>query len=185
MKFWMSKGYSKDKFNESAFLSMSSIIGCQLLFDDYILPPCFVVIFWLFNTKSNCTVFPLFFSLNVGFVSLSRVQYSPSTSGANIPVFVLTTSAVLISIGDCLLPWHFWLKPPQFAGPNKTKHLNVFTWRNFNFCELKCTEVVKASISNGDVLRKNSAWTYLFPMHPFSTPWKYQKTLRFSDVFRG
>ena len=22
-------------------------------------------------------------------------------------------------------------------------------------------------------------------MHPFSTPWKHQKTLRFSDVFRG
>ena len=24
-----------------------------------------------------------------------------------------------------------------------------------------------------------------FPMHPFSTPRKYQKTLRFSNVFRG
>ena len=22
-------------------------------------------------------------------------------------------------------------------------------------------------------------------MHPFSTPWKHQKILRFSDVFRG
>ena len=22
-------------------------------------------------------------------------------------------------------------------------------------------------------------------MHPFSTPWKHQKTFRFSDVFRG
>ena len=27
--------------------------------------------------------------------------------------------------------------------------------------------------------------TYLFPMYPFSIPWKHQKTLRFSDVFRG
>ena len=27
--------------------------------------------------------------------------------------------------------------------------------------------------------------THSFPMHPFSTPWKHQKTLRFSDVFRG
>ena len=26
---------------------------------------------------------------------------------------------------------------------------------------------------------------YLFLMHPFSTLLKYQKTLRFSDVFRG
>ena len=27
--------------------------------------------------------------------------------------------------------------------------------------------------------------THLFPMHPFSTRWKHQKTVRFSDVFRG
>ena len=26
---------------------------------------------------------------------------------------------------------------------------------------------------------------HLFPMHPFSTRWKHQKTLRFSDVFSG
>ena len=26
--------------------------------------------------------------------------------------------------------------------------------------------------------------THLFPMHPFSTPWKHQKTLLFSDDFR-
>ena len=26
--------------------------------------------------------------------------------------------------------------------------------------------------------------THSFPMHPFSTPWKHQKTVRFSDVFR-
>ena len=27
--------------------------------------------------------------------------------------------------------------------------------------------------------------THLLSMHPFSTPWKRQKNLRFSDVFRG
>ena len=27
--------------------------------------------------------------------------------------------------------------------------------------------------------------THSFPMHPFSTPLRYQKTLRFSDVFMG
>ena len=26
--------------------------------------------------------------------------------------------------------------------------------------------------------------THSFPMHPFSTPWKHQKNIRFSDVFR-
>ena len=28
-----------------------------------------------------------------------------------------------------------------------------------------------------------NALTHLFPMHPFSTPWKHQETLRFSDVY--
>ena len=27
--------------------------------------------------------------------------------------------------------------------------------------------------------------THLFPMHPFTTPWKHQKTVKFSDVFMG
>ena len=27
--------------------------------------------------------------------------------------------------------------------------------------------------------------THSFPMHPFSSPWKHQKTVKFSDVFRG
>ena len=51
------------------------------------------------------------------------------------------------------------------------------------------------------MVEKNSVWwsihyflfirfrkidlTHLPPMHSFSTPGKYQKTLRFSDVFRG
>ena len=26
--------------------------------------------------------------------------------------------------------------------------------------------------------------THLFPMHTFSKPWKYQKTVKFSDIFR-
>ena len=30
-----------------------------------------------------------------------------------------------------------------------------------------------------------SKLTHLFPIHPFSTSWKHQKTSGFSDVFRG
>ena len=37
--------------------------------------------------------------------------------------------------------------------------------------------------------RRNSRWastlTHSFPMHLFSTPWKHQKIVRFSDVSRG
>ena len=44
-----------------------------------------------------------------------------------------------------------------------------------------------------DVITKNTdkiscvlkLLTHLFPMNPFSTTWKHQKTLQFSDVFRG
>ena len=39
-------------------------------------------------------------------------------------------------------------------------------------------------INDGEV-DSVTALTHSFPMHPFSTPWKHQKTLRFSDVFRG
>ena len=31
----------------------------------------------------------------------------------------------------------------------------------------------------------NDILTHLFPMYPFSAPWKHQKTWRFSDVFKG
>ena len=31
--------------------------------------------------------------------------------------------------------------------------------------------------------RQSKLW--LFPMHPFFTPWKHQKTVKFSDVFRA
>ena len=28
-------------------------------------------------------------------------------------------------------------------------------------------------------------WIHSFPMYPFSNPWKHQKSVRFSDVFKG
>ena len=40
-------------------------------------------------------------------------------------------------------------------------------------------QIFNISITNFDTL------THLLPMHLFSTPWKHQKTIRFSDAFRG
>ena len=34
------------------------------------------------------------------------------------------------------------------------------------------------------VMTSYSSLTHLFPIHPFSTLWKHQKTLRFSDIFK-
>ena len=38
------------------------------------------------------------------------------------------------------------------------------------------TRGISRTLSNISVFRK--LWTHLFPMHPFSTPWKHQKTVR-------
>ena len=40
---------------------------------------------------------------------------------------------------------------------------------------LKCIDLILLSVS----------LTHSFPMQPFFTPWKHQKSLQFSDVFRG
>ena len=36
-----------------------------------------------------------------------------------------------------------------------------------------------------EYLKQMSNLTHLLPMHTFSTPWKHQKTFRYSDVFKG
>ena len=46
-------------------------------------------------------------------------------------------------------------------------------------------QVIQLRTTQNRVLLRNEELTHFFPMHPFSTPWKHQKTLRFSDVFRG
>ena len=55
---------------------------------------------------------------------------------------------------------------------------------NFNF-KYFCDQFPQGSLLDfgGAIFRKKL--THLFPMHPLSTPWKHQKTFRFSDVFRG
>ena len=40
-------------------------------------------------------------------------------------------------------------------------------------------------IKSDDSKASCSSLTHLFPMHPFSTPWKHQTIVWFSDVFRG
>ena len=50
--------------------------------------------------------------------------------------------------------------------------------------------VHKTMILEFSYFREGRCWTlrlltHSFPMHPFSTLWKHQKTVRFSDIFRG
>ena len=40
-------------------------------------------------------------------------------------------------------------------------------------------------LQNLIVKRKIMELTHSFPVHFFSTPWKHQKTVKFSDVFKG
>ena len=53
----------------------------------------------------------------------------------------------------------------------------IFTLEAFSFAAF--TIVVENKVL---VTTDISILTYSFPMHPFTTPWKHQKT---SDVFRG
>ena len=40
-------------------------------------------------------------------------------------------------------------------------------------------------MSTLDVWQSSEYLSDMFSMHPFSTPWKHKKTLRFSDVLGG
>ena len=52
-----------------------------------------------------------------------------------------------------------------------------------NISNFSCCSVTKTPGTSKKKLSKTKL-THLLPMHPVSTPWKHQKTLRFSDVFR-
>ena len=64
-----------------------------------------------------------------------------------------------------------WINPfvpnAPFLYPMKLRESRKFFWC-FLGIEWRCIEL-----------------THSFPMHPFSTPWNYQKTVSFSDVFWG
>ena len=48
----------------------------------------------------------------------------------------------------------------------------------------KISSKVKITYTTNWPLYNHSHLTHSFPIHPFLTPWKHQKTFRFSDVFR-
>ena len=56
---------------------------------------------------------------------------------------------------------------------------NVGTYLIILHCSLLCR-----FLSLWVNVRVRTILTYSFPMHPFSTPWKRQKTVRFSNVFK-
>ena len=64
---------------------------------------------------------------------------------------------------------------------DKLKHLQAATYKYcrekvpFNWIHMHCFNFSAHTYQ----------LTHSFPMHPFSTPWKHEETLRFSDVFRG
>ena len=70
----------------------------------------------------------------------------------------------------------FKIRPDNWLQTNRilrTDSLYRSTKRNCKLLFSKIQVIVK------------TLWIYLFPMHPFSTPWKHQKTFQFPDVFGG
>ena len=68
--------------------------------------------------------------------------------------------------------------------PPKIKYIpSVSIWASFNFPEYVLP--VHWLYFRKTWFKKMIALTHSFSKHPFSTPWKHQKTVRFSDVFGG
>ena len=57
-------------------------------------------------------------------------------------------------------------------------NINSSNISNFSCCSVTKNPKHKKKLSKTKLI-------HLLPMHPFSTPWKHQKTLWFSDVLRG
>ena len=49
----------------------------------------------------------------------------------------------------------------------------------------KCISFVLVNVLKKQLKNLKDTLTHLFPMPPFSNPWKHQKTVRFSDIFKG
>ena len=65
------------------------------------------------------------------------------------------------------------------------KSLLTFSMFIYFYCFLVFYLSLKITLSIAQLCVSSALLTHLFPMHPFSTPWKHQETLRFSGVFRG
>ena len=87
----------------------------------------------------------------------------------------------------------FLLSPGPLKDPELVKKLVQFfhassqfklLHKYFSSGNIQCCLIYKNPRSSFSVNITSNCITHLFPMHPFSTPWKPQKTVRFSDVFR-
>ena len=77
----------------------------------------------------------------------------------------------------------------------KSRYCFLYDWEPANWSTLQINVLLSIWLEGWPVLNGSKLldlWntvsnylTHSFPMHSFSTPWKHQKTVRFSDVFRG
>ena len=64
-------------------------------------------------------------------------------------------------------------------------HLLLILSKYFPFVKIAMSfSIITKTISAMDGHLLKFTLTHLFPMHPFPIPWKNQKTVKFSDVFR-
>ena len=128
----------------------------------------------------------------MSFVTRTNPKYSCRKKLLNQPQSFFTSSTFF-----AFSPWEshnvFALNPDHLVQRHFTKYKSIvlisiiIPWRELWVISKATVEVV--SWCNKQIASENiKPWftlPHLFPMHPFSTPWKSKKTLRFSDVFRG
>ena len=62
--------------------------------------------------------------------------------------------------------------------------ISSFFWKIVPWCTFRGFKSTKISHKALNLIGWFKPLTHYFPMHPFSNPWKHQKTVRFSDVFK-
>ena len=71
----------------------------------------------------------------------------------------------------------------DYVSPNQNHVLGIAKYYNWDSIASESFEFKKEIFEITELIEFNDL-THLFPMQPFSTPWKHQQTLQFSDVFR-
>ena len=108
------------------------------------------------------------------FQNFTKCKMNMTLSGLRIYVYVWYKDKMFIFASvRSIYPLKHWLYEMTYSNAASF----ALTWQVISQPNLSLRII--------NIERWERGLTLLFPMHPFSAPWKHQKTLQFSDVFRG
>ena len=119
------------------------------------------------------------------FMQSNALERSVRRAPISFPLSMASLKFSIITTGKCWVPYSF--QQPHWFG-NSILQYSIRTQPNI--CDRAFfAKIVNAMINRPlTIAQKRRGYRHLthsFPMHPFSAPWKHQKTVRSSDVSRG